>query len=441
MAHVSGKAAMLVVLVGLTLLSLEPLQGAEGRAIPQNRVKRAFGFSSSDSEYLGDLYNRFQAVFQSNYRSTDSSNQFAVATINRPQQLHPCSLVMNNDLNPQAPSTNYLAYTPQPSTTRPGGMMHSETSILNNFAAVTRGITVVSVYLITYFSPCRFCTNQLRNLALNHLDITFYIGYVVRYQNEDTLNYFIDNVGSLSNVCYGQITPPNNGPCHDELRRRSSTCPVHPECSGGGGGCFPSTALVQTRNDSVSMEDLKIGDEVLTMNANGQLLYSPVIAFLDQVRSAKLEYIKIETENKHRLQLTSSHLTFTNESSKPLYASDVQTGDYMFTAVDFNDSVELSKVTQVDTVSAVGKYAPLTAEGTVIVDGILASCYADVNAEQGDIHALFAPLQFLYNVLPRVTNDKHSQEGIHWYPRTLMQVKKQMIEYLPSSFLPSVIAG
>ena len=385
MRYVSGKAAMLVVLVGLTLLSLEPLQGAEGRAIPQNRVKRTAGLPLSDSEYLGNLYNRFEAVFQRTYRSRDHSVQFAVATINRPQELLPCSLVMDSDLNPIAPSThNYLAYTPQPSTTRPGGMTHSEISILHNFANVTRGITVLSVHLITYYSPCRFCTNQLHEFVRNHPSVTFYIGYIEQYQNENTLNNFIQNVGNLANVRYGQITPPPDGSCLAlNLRDGASVCPV--ECSSG---CFPSTALVQTRNDSVSMEDLKIGDEVLTMNANGQLLYSPVIAFLDRVHSAMFEYIEIETENKHRLQLTSSHLTFTNESNKPLYASGVQIGDYMFTAVDFNDSVELSKVTQVDTVSAVGKYAPLTAEGTVIVDGILASCYADVNAEQGDIHAL-----------------------------------------------------
>ena len=91
--------------------------------------------------------------------------------------------------------------------------------------------------------------------------------------------------------------------------------------------------------------------------------------------------------SNHKLQLSSFHLTFTNGSSKLLCASDVQIGDYLFT-IDLNDSVELS---QIDTASAVGKYALLTAEGIVIVDGILASCYAEVSTEQSDIHTLFAP--------------------------------------------------
>lgn len=435
--YVSGKSTscVLVVFVGLALLSLQPLPSAEGRATAKRSV------SSDDSNYLGDLYNRFQEVFQENYQVNDGP-QFAVATINRPQNLLPCNLAMNSDLDAVAASDrNYLAYTPLPSTNREGRLVHSETSISNNFRATIQGVTVATVYIVTHFSPCRFCTDTLRTLVRTYAHISFFIGYVERYQNQNNLNYFLNNLANEPNVCATEISPPSDI-CHDdtELRRRSSTCPVHTGPCGGGGGCFPSTALVHTKNASLSMQDLEIGDKVLTMNPNGHLVYSPVIAFLDRAHTSVLNYIKIETENNHNLLVSYRHLTFTNESSTPIYASDVQPGDYMFTAVGSSDSAELSKVTQVETVSAVGKYAPLTEEGTIIVDGILSSCYADIAAEQDDIHSLFAPLQFLHSVMPRLANENPNQEGIHWYPRTLMQLRKYM-KYLPDAFLPNVISG
>lgn len=120
----------------------------------------------------------------------------------------------------------------------------------------------------------------------------------------------------------------------------------------------------------------------------------------------------------------------------PLYASDISPGDYIFT-LDVNNNIKHSKVTHITTMTAVGKYAPLTAEGTIIVDGVLASCYANVIAEQSDIHALFAPLRLLHNFVPAV----QSKEGIHWYATSLILAKEFMKDCLPDLLLPRMITG
>ena len=442
MVHFSSKSVRTAILIFAccTVFSLEILQGAEARALHHNRVKRG-GLNDDQREYLENLHLDFREVFERSYRRTEDSVQFAVATINRPANLNPCGLSMN--ANTVSPSYNYLAYTPQPSTTRPNGQIHAEINIINHFGDATRGISVQGVYLVSHFSPCRYCSDRLRTFVTNNPQITFYIGYIERYQNEDILNYFISQVGNQDNVCFGQINSLSHRPCHDELKRRSATCPVIDGCTsgggGGGGGCFPSSAFVYTRNFS-SMEDLRIGDEVLTMNAHGKLMYSPIIAFLDRLPSAMFEFVEIQTESKHKLLLTSSHLIFTNASSMPLYASDVEPGDYVFT-LNPDDNIQPSKVTRVGTVSAVGNYAPLTAEGTMIVDGILVSCYTEVTAKQKDIHALFAPLRLLYDMLPQGAKEHASQEGIHWYARTLMHIREHMKEHLPSAILPSIVTG
>ena len=364
-------------LVCFTLLSLDQLQSTEARAVHHGRV--------TEHQYLQALYNNFLVVFNRGYHRSDQSKQFSVAAINRPDDLMPCPLVMNNDLGQVSPAThNYLAYTPQPSPTRPRGQIHAETNILNHYDAITADVNVQSVHMVTHFSPCPYCTEKLRDLVTHeqHRGTTFYIGYVEQYQNEDNLNDFIAKVGNEANVRYSQISPSHSScpPVHIELHR-SNTCPVIQICPATANSGFPSTTMVYTGNPSSTsmkkMEDLLIGDEILTVNAQQQLLYNPVIAFLDQGHLSPSEFIEIETENNRKLQLTPSHLIFTSESSKPVYASNVTPGSYVFT-LDFNDSVQPSKVTQVGTVTAVGKFAPLTAEGTILVDGILASCYGDI---------------------------------------------------------------
>ena len=371
-------------LVCFTLLSLDQLQSTEARAAHHGRVKRVI-LAPQDPElqYLVGLYNDFLVVYKRDYQQSAQSTQFAVAAINRPGDLKPCPLVMNDKLGQISPDThNYLAYTPLPSPTRPKGQIHAETNILNHYDAITVNVNVQSVYLVTHFSPCSYCTKELRKLVTQNRGTTFYIGYVERYQNEENLNYFIAQVGNEANVRYGQISPSASG-CplvYIELRH-SNTCPVIRKCPSTASSGFPPTTMVYTGNPSSTsmkkMEDLLIGDEILTVNAQQQLLYDPVIAFLDQGHLSPSEFIEIETENNHKLQLTPSHLIFTSESSKPVYASNVTPGSYVFT-LDLNDSVQPSKVTRVGTVTAVGKFAPLTAEGTILADGILASCYGDI---------------------------------------------------------------
>ena len=454
-----GGLATILIVACFTLVSFEVLQGVEARVAvvgsnshDHERVKRG-ALSNEDREYLIDLYVRFQEVFNDRYQRTQNSIQFAVAAIGHPNNLTPCNLVMNSDQGQiSSARNNYLAYTPRPSPTRPNGQIHAEISIMNNFTAATQGLNNLGrVDLVSHFVPCRFCSDRLRQLIQSNTQIRFYVGYVEMYQNEDITNYFIQQVGNLDNVCFGQIQP-HTTPCppgQDELRRRSATCPVRISCvnSGSGSDCFPFFSSVQSKNSSSTslkkMEDLMIGDEVLAVNEQGHLVYTPIIAFLDRAPSDTTKYIVIETENNHKLHLSFAHLMFTNDSSKPVYASDIEPGKYIFTLGDQENSLQLSKVTHVDTTSAVGKYAPLTEEGTIFVDGVLASCYAGVSGDQSDIHSLFAPLRVLHNTFPRLSNSDHQlgQEGIHWYANTLMQMRSYMKEYVPDVILPSLVTG
>jgi len=78
---------VVLLVVGLVLF----VTNTEGRSLPHNRAKRAL--TDGQRQYLIDLYNQFLGVFNDNYRQSDRSDQFAVATINEPDDLLPCGWV------------------------------------------------------------------------------------------------------------------------------------------------------------------------------------------------------------------------------------------------------------------------------------------------------------------------------------------------------------
>lgn len=361
--------AFAVVLCGIDAASL---QRYRRQALPED-----------DANYLTELYNRFRNDRNLNF---EGWRQFAIMVVNRPDNLVPCPLDINvmNDVA----GDNYVAFTPVDINV---GRVHAETRALGTLAYYVHHNNPTRIYLFTYLSPCQDCTNEIVNMANTYTGITFYIGYIRQF-NQGAANYALQRLGGLRNVYYSNIAPANP-PCHDKLRRkRSNTCPVV-SCGasdGGGGGYFPSTAIVQTNDLSSptkTMDELKVGDEVLVITAKGNVVFSPVIAFHERLPSVKAEFVIIKTEDHHTLQLSPLHLIFYNGSAQPVMATAIQPGDYVYT-VD-PEEYELpvnkreSKVVSVYKVNGIGAYAPLTMEGTVIVDGVVASCYA---ADQKEVH-------------------------------------------------------
>ena len=83
-------------------------------------------------------------------------------------------------------------------------------------------------------------------------------------------------------------------------------------------------------------------------------------------------------------------------------------------AVLVNDTV--SHVTDV---IGQGYVAPLTNEGTLIVDGIAASCYGTMNNHYL-AHGVLAPMRWWYGLFG--SQQKDDLIGIHWFPKALYEV-------------------
>ncbi|XP_041372035.1 sonic hedgehog protein A-like [Gigantopelta aegis] len=204
------------------------------------------------------------------------------------------------------------------------------------------------------------------------------------------------------------------------------------------GGCFPSSGTVATPTGVKTMGELFVGEEVLSVNGAGQHVFSEIFAFLDRNERERALFYTISTDSGREVTLTPKHLIYVADGNSSdlsvsvRYAEDVREGHHLLLAdSDVTDDVTngritLSRVTGIKARTEVGVYAPLTAHGSVVVDGIAVSCYAYIN--DADLaHFVFAPmrgLHALYSYLPwldgRVrTNTTERVSGIHVYAKLL----------------------
>ncbi|XP_063979467.1 indian hedgehog protein isoform X2 [Diachasmimorpha longicaudata] len=198
-------------------------------------------------------------------------------------------------------------------------------------------------------------------------------------------------------------------------------CSVKSESSsvGKSGGCFPGRSSVLTSTGPKPLSSLEVGEEIASLDSNGEIVFSEMIAFLDYAPSSKRQFIRLTTFSGRQLTLTPSHLVPVEPKdlkipSSTFYAANVQVGDRILVRDDDKTRPGGSRVRWDDVVEAElvleeGLYAPLTREGTVIVDDVVASCYAIVNS-QTIAQIGFFPLR----ILSTITNGLQTVKDFFW---------------------------
>ena len=207
-----------------------------------------------------------------------------------------------------------------------------------------------------------------------------------------------------------------------------------------GNNCFPPDATVETKNGRIPMKMLEIGTEVLTIDQQGQLIYSPVITFLDKNAEQERKFTTIETEDGTTLTMTRTHLIYkayysnntqvhlqNPDSILPVYASKIKVNDYIYTVSKQHNQMFPSRVVKVTNSKISGVYAPLTAEGRIVVDNALVSCYGTID-DQRMAHAAFAPLRILYNSMPSLLQEKVIDTLGSWYPKLLIKIGNMLMD-------------
>jgi len=161
--------------------------------------------------------------------------------------------------------------------------------------------------------------------------------------------------------------------------------------------CFPADAsvLVQERGH-IMMADLRTGDNVL-VKRDGLLEFEPVLAFLHAFKGT-VGHVAVQHEDG-ALQVSPGHLVLTEDGVYKT-AGTLMPGDAL-RVVDA-DGLKVSRVLSIQRSPSSDAYAPLTASGTVVVDGVVASNYASpatLSLRHSVAHAFHFPVRAYHAML------------------------------------------
>lgn len=215
------------------------------------------------------------------------------------------------------------------------------------------------------------------------------------------------------------------------------------------------------------MRALQAGDNVQVLRPDGTTTLSPVLMFLHEDPAAVRSFLTLVTRKGHRLTLTPSHLVValrredaTSASTaadmtargRILLAGVINVGDLLLIITNETKPF-MDPVVDIQTSWEQGVFAPLTSEGTVVVDNVAASTYAVIDS-QSLAHWAFLPVRVYYKLknivlatlsgigmvsesepfsnhinVPEYANKTlvHTDIQIHWYPKALYKLAKWIL--------------
>jgi len=161
------------------------------------------------------------------------------------------------------------------------------------------------------------------------------------------------------------------------------------------GICFSAftTAFVNGKG-SVTMDLIEVGDSVLTGNGEFQSVYS--IDHRDINKSTTFLQIAFGSDN-NVLEITPNHMIFKEGSDIPVASATVTVGDRVATPSGYE------KVNSVKTIERKGVFNPLTADGTIVASGMVASTFSSLLNQSESIEisgsSIMSYQQFFTNLL------------------------------------------
>ena len=196
--------------------------------------------------------------------------------------------------------------------------------------------------------------------------------------------------------------------------------------------CFSGDTTVQVQGKgAVPMKELHVNDQVLVgKDSNNKPIYQPVYGFGHHETSTPKEFLQIHTSpsSGKPLELSAIHLLYVQGKKDPVRADSIEVGDVLVqTSVE--DSTKVVKVTKVKKVVREGAYMPLTKDGTVVVNNILASSYVSILDEAPEVvskylsvfsddqllHWWLAPYRMVCQGMPSLCMNDKNEEGIAYW--------------------------
>jgi hypothetical protein len=165
--------------------------------------------------------------------------------------------------------------------------------------------------------------------------------------------------------------------------------------------------LVKEDGSRVKIRDLKIGDQILvayqTINQYVELRSSPVLAvdiFQKYNNNSPVDFLEIQVESNVSIQplhITPRHSLLVRKKyesqAKYLLAYQVQMGDYLYLIEnDYHSTIEV-RIVRIKNIKLFDAYAPLTLEGTLVINDVIVSCYGTLS--HSFVHFIMTPRRWL----------------------------------------------
>ncbi|PAV67536.1 hypothetical protein WR25_06695 [Diploscapter pachys] len=163
--------------------------------------------------------------------------------------------------------------------------------------------------------------------------------------------------------------------------------PIAPAGGGAGNTCFSSDTWLTTPNGKKRIDDVEVGDFILTTNVT-HVYFTPILMWLHKEPEVNANFITIITEFGKALRLTDKHLMYMTECedyydeyidftpTKPVYADELRIGQCVI--VIHKGRFRQQKIESIFITQRKGIYAPLTSNGRLIVNDMLASCHSNM---------------------------------------------------------------
>ncbi|XP_046353878.1 uncharacterized protein LOC124133516 isoform X2 [Haliotis rufescens] len=163
--------------------------------------------------------------------------------------------------------------------------------------------------------------------------------------------------------------------------------------------CFPGGAtLILEDGQTIKMKNVRVGDRVLSLTDNGKIDYSEVYLIIHSDEYRMNNYINIST-TKHHIQSSHDHHVYlvSGGTKHTVPAAQVKLADRVLIYNHEKTLFEEEVVTGLSTSTEIGAFAPFTMSGTIVVNGVLASCYVDCVPPRW-AHPLLWPVRQLYSL-------------------------------------------
>jgi hypothetical protein len=167
---------------------------------------------------------------------------------------------------------------------------------------------------------------------------------------------------------------------------------------GGGANCFPADTLVHTRSGEKRMDEIELGDEILSsiaLDGKTGVDYQPITQFIHKDPNVFTRYTTIHTQSGRSISLTPYHLIPQFEchrfesgrvsvrdydllfAESARFANRARAGQCVL-AIDFDGKFVAEQIANVTSAVRQGVFSPITASGIIVANGVQASCYSSV---------------------------------------------------------------